>query len=208
MTKHSDPNPPEFWMEMGPYDETPPNLEGDQVWSQWHNAVSDDLKARVDKFPDPWTRLMSGFIEIANFMLKNTCGVGSNFKLAECGLATIQKPAIHRFYTLVMTELTYHFGELLPKRKAEVWPLLRDLADDPQLCDAFSRELEECRDHEDGTFSSVRAGRKLWERVAQLLHAQDPESNVTARIYYQTAPGQDLVYLVEQAIHEGWFSEE
>jgi hypothetical protein len=204
----SDPNPPQNWMDLEPPEDDAAGLAGSERWSRWHNQVAEALRARLAGRAEPETRLLTGFLEIANFMLKNTCGVGSNFKLAECRLDLIESPAIHRYYTLVLTALAHHFGQLLPNKKAPVWECVRLLADDPEVCEALARELEECRDHQDGSYSPIRAGRKLWERVAEVLRVTDPLANDTARIYYQTAPGQDLVYLVEQSLHEGWFSEE
>jgi hypothetical protein len=208
MSHSSDSNPPQNWMDLDPPENDAAGLAGRERWSRWHNQVSEALRGKLTGCPEAEVRLLTGFLEIANFMLKNTCGVGSNFKLAECRLDTIESAAIHRYYTLVLTTLAHHFGTLLPHKKAAIWECVRLLADDPEVCEGLARELEACRDHQDGSYSPIRAGRKLWERVAEVLHVRDPQANDTARIYYQTAPGQDLVYLVEQSLQEGWFTEE
>ncbi len=208
MVHSSDPNPPEPWLDPIPAAEPDAGLADAARLTHWINQVDELLHAKLAGRPQPETRMLAGFLEIANFMLKNTCGVGSNFKLAVCSLNDVERDGIHRYYTLVLTALAHHFGQLLPHKKAAIWDCVLALADDPEVCEALARELEECRDHQDGNFSPVRAGRRLWARVAEVLHVSDPQTNDTARIYYQTAPGQDLVYLVEQALHEGWYSEE
>jgi len=177
-------------------------------FSRLHNQVAEEFTARAQRLPATDARLLKGFIEIANFMLKNTCGVGSNIQLAECRLEDLDPNTLRKYYTLMLTLLGYHFNQMLPAKKKSMWDQILRVTDDRQTCEDFARELEACRDHQDGTYSSVRGGRKLWERVGVLLNIIRPEENTTARIYYQTAPAQDLVFMVEQAMHEGWFQEE
>jgi hypothetical protein len=176
-----------------------------QRWTRLHNEVHEELKQRAVACGGRKTKLLQGFLEIANFILKNTCGVGSNFKLANCRLQELESAEIRKYYTLMLTLLAFHFGQLLPDMRELAWRLIQDLTGDADLMAAFSSELEDCKDHQDGSFSPVRAGRKLWARVAEVLHIAAPEENVTARIYYQTAPGQDLIFLAEKASGEGWF---
>lgn len=208
MARSSDPNPPEPWGDLPAPTEPESGLAETSRWTHCLNQVDELLRAKLAGRPEPETRMLAGFLEIANFMLKNTCGVGSNFKLAVCSLSDVGSAGIHRYYTLVLTALAYHFGQLLPHKKDAIWDCVRALADDPKVCETLASEFEECRDHQDGSYSPVRAGRRLWVHAAAVLHVNDPLNNDTARIYYQTAPGQDLVYLVEQALHEGWYSEE
>jgi len=183
------------------------DLQVKEQWTRWHNEVMDEMAARAAQHPENEARLLKGFLEIASIMLKNTCGVGSNFKLAECDIADIDKDAIRKYFTLVLSALGHHFCQLLPNKKDQVWDMILTLCSDPDTCRDLSGELDECRDHQSGDFSAVRAGRRLWERTAELLHVRNPGANVTARIYYQTAPGQDLIYLVEQAENAIWLKE-
>ncbi len=182
-------------------------IEIAQRWTRLHNEVAEDLNALANYYGGHEGKLLRGFLEIANFILKNTCGVGSNFKLADCRLADIDQPRIRKYYTFMLTLLAYHFGQLLPAKREAIWKLVLEITGDPESATAFGRELEECKDHQDGTFSPVRAGRKLWAHVAEVLYADAPEENATARIYYQTAPGQDLIFLVEKVVDEGWFQQ-
>jgi hypothetical protein len=184
------------------------DLQQAELWNRQHNEVMDELLMQALKFPDADAKLLTGLLEITNFMLKNTCGVGSNIKLADCDLARIEPRNIRKYYALVLAALACHFGQLLPQRKEALWQQVTSLCAEPELCRELAAELESCRDHQDGVYSPVRAGRRLWERVADLLCVKSAETNVTARIYYQTAPGQDLVYLVEEAVNEGWLREE
>jgi hypothetical protein len=157
----------------------------------------EELSAAVRRQPAKDQKLLKGFLEIADFMLKNTTGIGSNIHLAECRLADLGKPEIHQYYTLVLALLAFHLGCLLPAQAQGVWEAVLQVTGDAGTCEAFARELEACKDHEDGTFSQVRAGRKLWERAARLLGVPDAEKNVPGRFYYQTAPGQDLIFILE-----------
>lgn len=184
------------------------DLKQAERWSRLHNEVMDELTAKAERFPDTDARLLKGFLEIANFMLKNTCGVGSNIRLAECRIEDIDKDKIRKYYTLVLSTLAFHFGQLLPNRREAIWSKLVALCGDEDSCRELACELKSCRDHQGGDFSPVRSGRRLWERTAELLGVKHAETNTPARIYYQTAPGQDLIYLVEQAENEGWFKEE
>lgn len=202
MTHETDPKVPHDLPLPGHHD-----LQEAEHWSRLHNAVLESLTARAKETGGMDSRLLEGLLEIAEIMLKNTCGVGSNIRLAECELAAITEDNIRRFYTQVLATLAFHFGTLLPNRREAIWDEIRILCADADSCAELAHELEECRDHECGDFSPVRAGRKLWEHAAGLLHVRHADTNVTARIYYQTAPGQDLVYLVEQAADEGWLRE-
>ncbi|NTV51685.1 MAG: hypothetical protein HGA76_01540 [Candidatus Firestonebacteria bacterium] len=184
------------------YSASEPSKNSEQAvpesWERLHNEAMTELAAGLERYRGDDAKLLKGFLEIANFMLKNTTGIGSNICLAECRLGSLQKKDIREYYTLVLTLLAYHLGRMLPKKAQSVWDAVSDITGDPETCRAFARELETCHDHEDGEFSSIRAGRKLWEHAAKLLRVKDAVNNVTGRIYYQTAPGQDLVYIMEQ----------
>jgi hypothetical protein len=175
-----------------------PALAAAGSWERLHNETLAEFSAALESVTGNDGQLLRGFLEIANFMLKNTTGIGSNICLAECRLTRLQKKDIREFYTLVLSLLAYHLGRMLPKKAEPIWNAVVALSGDPDTCQAFARELETCKDHEDGEFSSIRAGRKLWERVSRLLQIKDAETNVAGRIYYQTAPGQDLVFIMEQ----------
>jgi hypothetical protein len=168
------------------------------AWERLHNEVAAELNVSLEPYAGDDHKLLQGFLEIANFMLKNTTGIGSNICLAECRLESLQKKDIRKYYTLVLALLAYHLGRMLPKKAQWIWEAVLAISGDAATCEAFARELETCKDHEDGEFSSIRAGRKLWEHVSELLHVQGAQTNVTGRIYYQTAPGQDLVFIMEQ----------
>jgi hypothetical protein len=168
------------------------------AWEREHNEVVAELNAALARYEGNHGKLLRGFVEIANIMLKNTTGIGSNICLAECRVDGLKKKDIRKYYTLVLTLLAYHLGRMLPKKARSIWDVVVEISGDDETCRAFARDLETCKDHEDGEFSSIRAGRKLWERVSQLLQIKDAETNVTGRIYYQTAPGQDLVFIMEQ----------
>lgn len=184
------------------------DLVQNEQFVRQHNEVMEALSSQARQLPGILPRLFAGFLEIANFMLKNTCGLGSNFKLADCLIAELSGEDIRQYYALVLTILGFHFGTLMPSKRELVWKTATALSGYPDLCREFAVELEECRDHQDKTYSQVRAGRKLWERAARLLRISQPEKNTTARIYYQTAPGQDLVFITEKAVAEGWFAKE
>jgi hypothetical protein len=167
-------------------------------WERFHNEALAELTAAAASCSGKEGKLLKGFLEIANFMLKNTTGIGSNSCLAQCRLANLQKKDIREYYTLVLALLGYHLGRMLPKKAKSVWDAVVAVSGDAETCRAFAQELETCKDHEDGEFSSIRAGRKLWERVSKLLQVKDADTNAPGRIYYQTAPGQDLVFILEQ----------
>jgi hypothetical protein len=167
-------------------------------WEHFHNEVAEELAAAVQRHAGKEGKLLSGFLEIANFMLKNTTGIGSNIRLAECEVSGLPKEAIYKYYTWVLTLLAFHGGRLLPQKAQSLMNAVIAVSGDAVTCRAFVEELEACKDHQDGEFSSVRAGRKLWEHVAQLLCIKNAESNVTGRIYYQTAPAQDLLFVLEK----------
>ncbi|MBN1595374.1 hypothetical protein JW933_05545 [candidate division FCPU426 bacterium] len=172
---------------------------------QLQNTVAKEFEARISSQPPYLKKLFKGFLEIADFMLKNTTGVGSNFELAECDVARISREDIRRYYQLTLVLLTYHCGCLLPDYREKTWKQAVKLAGDMELCRQFKNELETCVDHESGGFSPVQAGHKLWEQAQALMHVQPSGKNSTARIYYQTAPGQNLIFVVEKGAAEGWF---
>jgi len=148
--------------------------------------------------------IFAGFLEIADFMFKNTCGVGSNFKLAECAITEISRENIFQYYKVLVVLLGYHFGCLVPKHQQAVWEAVLSTTQDRDFCESFSKTLAECIDHENAGFSPVQAGHKFWQQTCDLLCVQDQAINPTGRIYYQTAPGQNLIYIVEQGVEEGW----
>jgi hypothetical protein len=171
---------------------------------QMQNTVAEELRGTLKTEPKQIANLFSGLLEIADFMLKNTTGVGSNFQLAECDVSKISRDDVMDYYKHIFILLGYHFGRLVPQYQESVWKKVIALTQDPELCVGFSRELETCLDHENGDFSPVQAGHKLWERAQKTLHVVETIKNNTARIYYQTAPGQNLIYIVERGSEEGW----
>jgi len=171
-------------------------------------SVADELRESVKQQSTAVVRLFDGFLEIADFMFKNTCGVGSNFQLAECDLTQITRYDISTYYKYMLILLAHHFGQLVPYYQETVWQQVVTSTQDPELCRQFSKALETCVDHENGGFSPVQAGRKLWRHVQKLLHVKDTVKNSMVRIYYQTAPGQNLIYIVEQGAEAGWLKTE
>ncbi len=168
------------------------------AWERLHNDVAAELTAAVSPYTGKDAALLLGFLDIANFILKNTTGIGSNIRLAECQVGELSKETIRTFYALMLTLLAYHYGRLIPKNAGKMLDAVIAVTGDTITVRTFVEELETCKDHQDGEFSSVRAGRKLWERVSVLLRVKNAEANVTGRIYYQTAPAQDLMFIMEK----------
>lgn len=171
---------------------------------QRQNQIKSMLKERSGQFESSIAELLSNMVEIADIILKNTCGVGSNFKLAECDLSLMSAENIKLFFDYVLAVLGYYFGQLIPQEREVVWQSVQKMIDDKKNCQFWIKKLSDCLDHESGNYSPVRAGRLLWEKVAGLFAVQDWENNTTARIYYQTALGQDLVYVIESSKDARW----
>jgi hypothetical protein len=166
------------------------------AWISLQNSVMDELLERTMRKTTEDQKLILDFLEIADFMLKNTTGTGSHIHLADCDLNGLGLQEIRKYFTLVLALLGFHAGQLLPEKARTLWELVKQVTNDPETCEALARELETCRD-QDGEFSPIRAGRKLWEHAASLLKIHDAESNAPGRFYYQTAPAQDLVFILE-----------
>jgi hypothetical protein len=171
-------------------------------------AVADELRRNLDPEPGASKNLFANFLEIAEFMLRNTCGVGSNFKLAECDISRITHKDVKIYYTCMLVLLTYYFGRLVPNQQEYAWQQVIKMTQEPELCREFSQQLESCVDPESDEFVSLQAGQALWQRAREVLHVQESSKNSTARIYYQTAPGQNLIYVVEQGARDGWLKTE
>lgn len=179
-------------------------LKQKEIIIQRENDIEAELKEVCRQFEPAQTDLLSGMIEIGEVILKNTSGIGSNFKLAECDLNVMTEATIRRFFSHVLSVLGYHFGQLVPDDRELIWSCVSKLLDDPDVGQSWQQKLSKCLDHQDGHYSLVRGGRLLWEEVARLLHIKEWETNTTARIYYQTALAQDLIYVMESIENEKW----
>ncbi len=164
---------------------------------QRQNEVAQALKARSRDVEPSLQALISDMVEIAGVILKNTCGIGSAFKLADCDLTLMTGENINRFYTLALTQLAYHYSQLIPLEKTRITEALSKIVGGDAFVQDWTEKLAQCQDHEDGQYSAVRGGRLLWETIATLFAIKNWETNTTARIYYQTAPSQDLIYSIE-----------
>ncbi len=184
-------------------------LSGQQGWDhhgelklkesviQRQNQVVQAMKTKSHQAGKELAGILSDMVEIADIILKNTCGIGSAFKLAECDLTLMTVENIERFISLVLIQLAYQYGQLIPQEKGQMTAAIQQLLDQDELLQTWTDQLAQCQDHEDGQFSPVRAGRLLWETAGGLFAVKDWQTNTTARIYYQTAPSQDLIYSIE-----------
>ncbi|MEW6516973.1 MAG: hypothetical protein AB1439_08720 [candidate division FCPU426 bacterium] len=154
------------------------------------------------------SKLLLGLLEIVDFMFKNTCGVGSSYRLTTCRLEALTQDDIRGYYRLLLTALAYHFRTLMPKTGESLWQAAVAMTGDPAGCEEISRELAACLDQTDGSYSPVQAGHRLWQRVRGIMHVEEDREDPTARIYYQTAPGQNLLFVVERANEEGWLKKD
>ncbi len=184
--------------------ESPRDLRQKEDLIHLQEQIAQDLSRAAKKNPEVVSRLIDGFLEIADFMFKNTCGVGSSYRLAECEVGKISAQDIQQYYKLLLVVLAYHFSRLNTSHRETVWDAVVELTGDRGFCESFSEKLESCLDHENGDFSPVKAGHHLWQQVRESMHVLNSDVNTAARIYYQTAPGQNLLFIVEQATEEGW----
>jgi hypothetical protein len=158
--------------------------------------------------PKVMSKLLLGLLEIVDFMFKNTCGVASSYRLTQCRLEAITLEDVRKYYHLLMTALAHHLRTLLPKTGGEVWKVVAEMTGNPAQCEEFGRQLSACVDQSDGSYSPVQAGHLLWQQVREVMHVVGTEQDLTARIYYQTAPGQNLLFVVESANEEGWLTKD
>jgi len=171
---------------------------------QLQNKVENSLKRKLETVESDLGALLAGMIEIAGVIFKNTCGIGSNFKLAECDLKVLTQENIRRFFSHVLVVLGYHFGQIVPQDRKQMQAAFLSLLGEPGIVKEWSRKLTSCLDGEMQEYSPVKAGRLLWEEVCRLFEIQNGEENNTARIYYQTALVQDLIYIMESIENERW----
>lgn len=158
--------------------------------------------------PKVMSKLLLGLLEIVDFMFKNTCGVASTYRLTQCQLEAITLENVRQYYRLLMTALAYHLRTLMPRTGGEAWKVVVEMSGDPAQCEAFGQQLAACVDQSDGSYSPVQAGHQLWQQVREAMHVIGTEQDQTARIYYQTAPGQNLLFVVERANEEGWLTKD
>jgi len=158
--------------------------------------------------PKVMSKLLLGLLEIVDFMFKNTCGVASSYRLTQCRLEDITLEDIRNYYRLLLTALAHHLRSLLPKTGGELWQVVAEMTGDPSRAEEFGRQLAACVDQSDGSYSPVQAGHLLWQRVREVMHVIGTEQDQTARVYYQTAPGQNLLFVVESANEEGWLKKD
>jgi hypothetical protein len=186
--------------------EKPHSLQQKEAIIQMQNQISSQLLQVLDTKSAMLKRLFMGFLEIADFMFKNTCGVGSNYQLAQCNLANIQIEDVLNYYHLILLFMAFHFKQLVPEKAGVVWEITMELAGSSPLDRQFIQDLEKCQELSTHQFSPVQAGRKLWENTKKLLHIKSESKSSAGKIYYQTAPGQNLIYMVEQGMTDGWLS--
>lgn len=158
--------------------------------------------------PKVMSKLLLGLLEIVDFMFKNTCGVASSYRLTQCRLEEFTLEDVKNYYRLLMTALAHHLRSLLPKTGGELWKVVAEMTGDPARAEEFGRQLAACVDQSDGSYSPVQAGHLLWQRVREIMHVIGTEQDLTARVYYQTAPGQNLLYVIESANEEGWLKKD